>query len=458
MNRLFKSFTHAGVSDNHPEYLQKRILLSNWIALIIITFVAIPFTIISALYFPPLISIPIAGVVVLLLCPFLNRLGFVVLSRMTVGYVPLALASIYHASLAMTGEPPVAGLYMIELSFALTPFLVFDTREKAYLYISGVYVLLIILSFRLLNAWIEIELDTDIIRTGFLSDVSVIVAVLTGLGSVLILMQQSRRSEDKSELLLAEAQESQQQAAASEQTMKENLEQLKVAQEEEKKRQWANEGLTEVSRLVRDHEDISELADQILSYTVKFIKANQGSLFVVNRSEENEYIDLLATYAYDRKKYQEKRVKVGQGLVGQVYLEKKYIYFKKIPQHYVSITSGLGEAPPTVLIIMPFLVNEEVEGILELASFHPLAPHEVDFLEKLGESVAATIRNTRINEKTRTLLIETQQQAEEMRATEEEMRQNMEELTATQEEMQRKEQEYLEKIAAMDQQLAASGK
>ena len=104
---------------------------------------------------------------------------------------------------------------------------------------------------------------------------------------------------------------------------------------------------------------------------------------------------------------------------------------------------------------MPLQVNDEVEGILELASFRPFAPHEIDFLEKLGESVAAAIRNTRINEKTRSLLTETQQQAEEMRAAEEEMRQNMEELAATQEEMQRKEQEYVNRIADLDQRLAA---
>ena len=104
---------------------------------------------------------------------------------------------------------------------------------------------------------------------------------------------------------------------------------------------------------------------------------------------------------------------------------------------------------------MPLQVNDAVDGVLELASFHPFAPHQIDFLEKTGESVAAAVRNVRINEKTRTLLAETQQQAEEMRSTEEEMRQNMEELAATQEEMQRKEQEYIKKIEEMEQQLVA---
>ncbi len=104
---------------------------------------------------------------------------------------------------------------------------------------------------------------------------------------------------------------------------------------------------------------------------------------------------------------------------------------------------------------MPLQVNGEVEGVLEIASFNPLSEHEINFLEKLGESVAVAVRNARINEQTRSLLEDTQQQAEEMRAAEEEMRQNMEELAATQEEMQRKEQAYLKKIEETERQLAA---
>ena len=416
---------------------------------------ALPFVFISLIYFPPITWIPVGGVIVILSCILFNGLGFINLSRLVASFVVLILAALYHAFLAKAGEAPIAGIYMIELSFSLIPFLVFDPREKTYLAISGAFVLLAILSFDYTNAWFEIDMETEIIRTGFLSDVSVLISVVTGLGYVYVLVSQNKSSEEKSEKLLAEAAESQQQAAESEQTMKENLEQLRTAQEEEKKRQWANEGLTHVAQLVREHEDLSKLADKLLSYTVKYVEANQGGLFVVNRAEEKEVIDLLATYAYNRKKYTEKRIEIGQGLVGQVYLEKKYMLFNKVPDHYVNITSGLGEAPPTSLIIMPLQVNEEVEGMLELASFRPFASHEIDFLQKLGESVAAAVRNARVNEKTRLLLAETQQQAEEMRAAEEEMRQNMEELSATQEEMQRKEQEYVKKIADMNQQMAA---
>ena len=452
---MMKKLTNVGVSDAFPEYLNRRIVLTNWIALILAGGVAAPFVVISIIYFPPIALIPTIGLGVILSCILFNRLGLIYVSRLIASSVVLVLAAMYNAFLAKAGEPPIAGIHMIELSFSLIPFLVFDPREKNYLIASGIFVLLVIMSFDYANAWFEIDMDTEVIRTGFLSDVSILIGTVTGLGYVLALVYQNKLAEEKSEKLLAKAANSQQQAAATEQAMKENLEQLQVAQEEEKKRQWTNEGLTQVAQLVREHNDLSALADKLLSSTIKYIGANQGGLFIVHRGAEETTLGLAAAYAYERKKFIEKQIKPGEGLVGQAYLEQKCIYLKKVPERYVNITSGLGSAPPTALIIMPLQVNGEVEGVLELASFNPLSEHEINFLEKLGESVAVAVRNARINEQTRSLLEDTQQQAEEMRAAEEEMRQNMEELAATQEEMQRKEQAYLKKIEETERQLAA---
>ncbi len=291
------------------------------------------------------------------------------------------------------------------------------------------------------------EVDREIFKTGYLATLSVILGTAICISFIYILLIQNRKEEKRSELLLEEAQEVSKKAAASQQELKENLEKLKSSQEEEKKRQWVAEGLAQATKILRQYDDISKLYDQLVSFVIKYVGANQAGLFLLEDEGSEPYLELKACFAYDRKKFLEKRISLGEGLLGQAYLEKEYIYMTDIPASYVSITSGLGQATPRNLLILPLKANETIEGILELASFDLLEQHEIQFLNTLGENIAATVRNVKINERTKVLLQESQQQTEEMRAQEEEMRQNMEELQATQEEMHRKQIE-LEQIRA----------
>jgi PAS domain S-box-containing protein len=143
-------------------------------------------------------------------------------------------------------------------------------------------------------------------------------------------------------------------------------------------------------------------------------------------------------------------------MIGQCVLEKSSVHLTNLPGDYLKITSGLGEALPRNLLIVPLLLNQEVFGVIELASFRMFEPHQRMFIEKLAESIASTVSNVRINEQTRSLLHETQQQAEQVRSQEEEMRQSMEELSATQEEMQRALREVEAKEAYVSQLLNVS--
>ncbi len=132
----------------------------------------------------------------------------------------------------------------------------------------------------------------------------------------------------------------------------------------------------------------------------------------------------------------------GEGLVGQCYLEKDIIYLTEIPENYIRIKSGLGDANPRTIVITPIKRDNDLEGVMELASFNKLEAYEVDFLKEAGESIAVALNTAKVNDRTKILYEESQQQAEEMRAQEEEMRQNMEELSATQEEMNRTQADY----------------
>jgi GAF domain-containing protein len=136
-------------------------------------------------------------------------------------------------------------------------------------------------------------------------------------------------------------------------------------------------------------------------------------------------------------------------------LFRKRAYFtKKIPENYVIITSGLGESTPSCLLLVPLKVEDNVLGIIELASFKVLPKYRIEFVEKIAENIGNAIANLQMQTRTKILLELSQQQTEKMRAQEEEMRQNMEELEATQEEMTRKDLEMRSMLAVTNITLA----
>lgn len=229
-------------------------------------------------------------------------------------------------------------------------------------------------------------------------------------------------------------------------------EKLRLMNEEEKKRQWATEGLTRFVDILRSSDDnISRLGDQIIAALVKYTNSNQGGLYILNDDDEKQkYLELVSMFAFDTKKFQKQKIRLGEGILGQTFLEKETTLLTEIPEDYVKITSGLGDGGPKAILMVPLKVDQNVYGMVELATFGEYQPHEISFVEKLGETIASTLASVKAAQKNRTLIEQFQEQTEIMRAQEEEMRQNMEELTATQEEMSRKERDYLERIRELE--------
>ncbi|HYF67141.1 MAG TPA: GAF domain-containing protein [Ohtaekwangia sp.] len=229
-------------------------------------------------------------------------------------------------------------------------------------------------------------------------------------------------------------------------------EKLRQMNEEEQKRQWVNEGLAKFVDIMRtSHDNLSGLGDNIISGLVTYTGSNQGALYFLNDEEvNNAYLELIALFAFDIKKHEQQKIKPGQGILGQAYLEKDTVYLTELPDEYIRITSGLGGANPRAVLIVPLKVDNVIYGLIELASFDTFQAHEISFVEKLGETIGSTLASVRAAQKNRQLIEQFQQQTEEMRAQEEEMRQNMEELQATQEEVVRKEQRYLMRIQELE--------
>lgn len=214
-------------------------------------------------------------------------------------------------------------------------------------------------------------------------------------------------------------------------------------EEENAIRRYMNEGVAKFADILRTtSNDIQLLGDTFIKEMVKYLNAVQGGLFIYDDSDMAEpVLNLLSSFAYNRKKYLQKSVKIGEGLVGSCAREKLFVHLTEIPDGYISITSGLGDTPPRNLLLIPVLHDNEILGVVEIASMKTFKKHEIDFVQEVANSLGSTLVTTRNNQRTSELLEKSQQQALEMAEQEEEMRQNMEELKATQEESARREEE-----------------
>jgi HAMP domain-containing protein len=233
--------------------------------------------------------------------------------------------------------------------------------------------------------------------------------------------------------------------------MREKLLQVSEEREKQKKeadeRLWANEGFNQIhSVLSANHNNSVDYYYEIISKLIHFIKANQGTLFIAESQDNEIILKQKAAYAFDRKRLNEKKLRIGEGLIGAVAYEKQSQYFTNLPNNYINLTSGLGDATPGYLVIVPCLSENELMAVIELASFYGFEPYQISFIERVANDLAATIRKIKVEETTQELLRKTQIQTHELAEKEEEMRQNMEELKATQEALEVREKELLQNI------------
>jgi PAS domain S-box-containing protein len=217
----------------------------------------------------------------------------------------------------------------------------------------------------------------------------------------------------------------------------------------EQESNWITQGVASVVQLKHKGNDIAEFSFQITSNVVKYLDAHQGAFFLLKGKDEESHFELTASYAYGKKKFVERIVNLGEGLIGQVYYEKSIIHMTDLPKDYVKITSGLGEALPTSICIVPLLSDGVVLGVIEIASFNTFDASHLEYLRKIGESIGYTLSAIETHRRTEILLEESQKMAQEVKSQEEELRQNMEELTATQTQMRRKEIEMDAVLASL---------
>jgi PAS domain S-box-containing protein len=218
-------------------------------------------------------------------------------------------------------------------------------------------------------------------------------------------------------------------------SMRENL---KNYREQEDRNHWINEGIAQISQILMQHNDLATLSYQTLHSVINYTKASQGLLYTIEQDdkEQKQYLKLLACYASQNHEQIGQTVEIGEDLVGEAFLRKQTIHIKKLPENYLTISSGLGEAMPTELVLIPLKIKDEVIGVLELGTFSIFRNRHVEFLEKIGERIATTLLSVQANIRNHELLQAAQILAEQLKSQEEFLKQNMEELQTAQSAME----------------------
>ncbi len=454
IQEFWNALSHAGVQANYSNYLTRKVILTNQIGaiLFVVSFAStIPSWNLIEGWQPILLTTIGAYLSVLLL----NWLHFHSFSRLLLSLLPISIATTYHATSALTNDFLNPALQIVMFGGCLYPFIFFGLREKWELGITAFLSATIFLGFPYYVDLFPYKLLVEeVALIEGMSDKLNLSAVVTLYTSMIFITVDNYRATKLHTVLRQKTEEQNQEMQESRFRLNASLRELEEKRKADKQRSQISHWLTAVNDTLRTKISESELYTKLISQVIEDIGANQGGIYSVNYEDSNDiHIELVGCYAYEGVKLDTQRIEIGQGLLGQCYFEKEKILLKEIPKNYTKITSGLGEATPAFLAIVPLKTNQQVEGFIEVASFEILADYQIEFLERTGESIASFMASSKAQKRTEILLRQSQKQAEELRIKEEEMRQNMEELRATQEKVQQKEEDYIQKIKLLEDEI-----
>ncbi len=203
---------------------------------------------------------------------------------------------------------------------------------------------------------------------------------------------------------------------------------LKDTTQKNTEQDWLKTNLARFTRMLQGQRDMKTVAQMVLSELAPLVEAQQG-VFYVNQSSNGEpLMRLLGGYAYSKRKSLANEFRPGQGLVGQCMLEKQRILVTNIPPNYVHVSSGLGEAAPNNIIVLPVLFEGEVKAVIELSTFHVFSDTHLAFLDQLTESIGIVLNTIEANTRTEDLLLQSQSLAAELQSQQDELKKTNEQL------------------------------
>jgi CheY-like chemotaxis protein/HAMP domain-containing protein/GAF domain-containing protein len=198
---------------------------------------------------------------------------------------------------------------------------------------------------------------------------------------------------------------------------------------------WLNSNLARFTGMMQGERDLETVSHMIMSELTPLVGAHHGAFFIMDGDDEEPFMRLIASYAYKQRKRVANTFKLGEGLVGQAALEKTSILLMEAPEDYIRISSGLGEAAPHNVVVMPVLFEGQVMAVIELASFSRFGEVHQAFLDQLQESIgvvlnviAQKMRTEELLQQSQSLTMELQERQEELQAQQEELRHSNAEL------------------------------
>jgi two-component system, chemotaxis family, sensor kinase CheA len=219
----------------------------------------------------------------------------------------------------------------------------------------------------------------------------------------------------------------------------------KQVKEEAEEQSWLNTKIAEIATLYPEIENVQMLASLLITKLVPMVGASHGVFYLMEGEKNSQYLTRMASFASKAFEHEREQFRLGEGLIGQCARIKSPIHLNQVPDDYLKISSGLGEASPKTIMILPVLFDDQVLAVIEIASFEKLTSLQIKLLEEVNNNLGIKINSIMNHMKVEKLLQESQALTEELQAQSEELQMQQEELRTTNEKLEEQYEETKQK-------------
>jgi HAMP domain-containing protein/CheY-like chemotaxis protein/signal transduction histidine kinase len=236
---------------------------------------------------------------------------------------------------------------------------------------------------------------------------------------------------------------------------------LKETTQKNAEQDWLKTNLARFTRLLQGQRDLEAVTTLILSELAPLVSAHHGVFYMMDSKNEDSRLQMIASYGYRSSKKLPTSFAPGEGLVGQCALEKVRVWLTNVPRDYIQISSGLGSAPPSSIVVLPILFEQQIKAVIEIATLDNFTQTHMNFLDQLMESIGVVLNTIEANSRTESLLTQSQSLAQELQQTNQELAEKARLLSDQNSEVERKNREVEQAKIALEEkatQLALSSK